>query len=37
VIVEGKQVLTNECSCMCSFGGKVSIINPGQMVLRLNS
>jgi len=30
VIAKGKPCLTQECKCMCTFGGSVTIINPGQ-------
>jgi len=26
----GKPCLSNECTCMCSYGGVISITNPGQ-------
>lgn len=30
VLIGGKPCLTLESSCMCSYGGKVTIVNPGQ-------
>ena len=30
VLIGGKPCLTLESTCMCSYGGKVTIVNPGQ-------
>lgn len=27
---QGKPYLTNDCKCMCQWGGMISIINPGE-------
>lgn len=29
-VIGGKPVLTNDCKCMCTYGGVISITNPGQ-------
>jgi hypothetical protein len=30
-LIGGKPALTFDSTCMCSYGGKISIINPGQV------
>lgn len=29
-VIDGKPVLTNDCKCMCAYGGVISVANPGQ-------
>lgn len=30
-VIQGKPCLTNECQCMCAWGGVITITNPGQV------
>ena len=30
VLIDGKPALTGDCKLMCSYGGQITIINPGQ-------
>ncbi|MCR5626472.1 MAG: DUF4280 domain-containing protein [Lachnospiraceae bacterium] len=36
ILVDGKPVLTQDCKCMCAFGGSISIVNPGQVKTTAN-
>jgi len=31
VIVDGKPCLTQDCQCMCAYGGVITVQDPGQM------
>jgi hypothetical protein len=30
IMIGGKPCLTQECQCQCSFGGTISVVDPGQ-------
>lgn len=36
VLVGGKPCLTGDCSVMCMYGGKISIVMPGQAQVMIN-
>ena len=29
--IQGKPCVTNDCQCMCAYGGVISVSNPGQL------
>ncbi len=35
VLVDGKPVLTQDCKLMCSYGGQITITNPGQTKIQI--
>lgn len=30
-VIQGRPCLTNDCQCMCAYGGVITITNPGQV------
>ena len=33
VLAQGKPCVTNECKCMCMYGGQISVVYPGQTMV----
>ncbi len=33
LLAQGKPCLTQDCKCMCMYGGAISVVSPGQMLV----